>query len=68
MVTKCTCKRDGLLENALTETNETKFPNDASRATTIVEQDIFEVIGEKGLRWFGILKATAGNRFYRESN
>ena len=50
MDTKYTCKRDGLLENTLKGTKERKFVNDAIRATMIVEQNIFEVIGEKGLR------------------
>ena len=50
MDTKYTCKIDGLLENNLKGTKERRFFNDAIKATIIVEQNIFEVIGEKGLR------------------
>ena len=67
MGTKYTCKRDGLLENNLKGTKERRLFNDAIKATIIVEQNIFEVIGEKGLRWFWNVKATPGNGFHRES-
>jgi hypothetical protein len=52
MDTKYTYKRDGLLENTLKGTTERRFLNDAIKTTMIAEKNIFEVIGEKGLRWF----------------
>jgi hypothetical protein len=67
MVTKYTCKRDGLLENNLKGTKGWRFFNDTIKATVIVEQNIFEVTGEKGLRWFSNVKATPENGFHRES-